>query len=195
MTDPAPADSGTTRRQSAERYLALVGEGVLGADDRVELLEGVIVAMSPHSPRHAAAIRRVSRVLREAISDRAVVSPQLSLIAGPYDVPEPDVAVLPGRESDYENVHPSKALLVVEVADTSLAQDRLTKAAIYAAAAIPEYWIVNLRDDCLEVLRDPAREARRYQSTRVVGRDQAVAPVALPGVVIAVSDLLSGRRV
>ncbi len=77
-------------RYTAQRYLELVQAGVLGPDDRVELLEGVIVAMVPQNPRHAAAIGRVDDALRDAIGKRAVVSVQLPLIAGTYSVPEPD---------------------------------------------------------------------------------------------------------
>ena len=75
-------------------------------------------------------------------------------------MPEPDVAVVPGHEADYEKAHPRTALLLVEVAEWSLPQDRVTKRAIYAAAGVPEYWIVNLRDGWVEVLRAPDRRAR-----------------------------------
>jgi len=132
MVPPAPSGSRYTR----ERYFALVEEGLLRADDRVELLEGMIVATSPQNPRHASATTRVYDALREALGRRAVIRVQLPLIAGAYSVPEPDVAVVPGRPADYDDAHPTTALLVVEVADSSLVEDRLTKAAIYAAADI-----------------------------------------------------------
>jgi Uma2 family endonuclease len=180
-------------RYTAERYLALVEAGVLGPDDRVELLEGVIVAMTPQNPPHAAAIRRIDDALRDAIGKRAVVSVQLPLVVGGYSVPEPDVAVLPGQQSDYDRAHPTTALLVVEVADTSLLQDRLTKAAIYAAAGIPEYWLVNLRDDCIEAFRAPEPTASRYGTTLVAKRGERLEIGALSGASVAVSDLLPGR--
>ena len=80
----------------------------------------------------------------EAIGRRAVVRTRLSFIAGPYSVPEPDVAIVPGRYEDYVGAHPRSAILVVEAADSSLKQDRLTKARIYSVAEVPEYWIVNV---------------------------------------------------
>ena len=166
---------------------------MLGPDDRVELLEGVIVAMAPHSPRHAAGIRLASEALFKAIGSNGVVSIQLSLIAGRYSVPEPDLAVLPGRQSDYFTVHPKTALLVVEVSDSSLIQDRMTKAPIYAADGIPEYWIVNLRQDRVEIFRDPAPARRRYRTTRLARRGERIELSALPGVSIAVNDLLPSR--
>ena len=179
-------------RYTAERYLQLVQAGVLGPNDRVELLEGVIVSMAPHNPPHAAAIRRVDAALREAIGKRAVVSAQLPLSVGGYSVPKPDVAVLPGQPSDYDHAHPTSALLVVEVADTSLVQDRLTKAAIYPAAGIPEYWLVNLRDACVEVFRAPETAARRYATTIAVPRGARLEIAALSGASVAVNDLLPG---
>ncbi len=189
MTPGAPAAA----RYTAARYFALVDEGVLGPDDRVELLEGVIVAMSPHNPPHASAVRRVSKALDRAVGDRAVVSVQLPLVVSDESVPEPDVAVGAGRESDYDAVHPTTALLVVEVADSSLLGDRLTKGPIYAAAGIAEYWILNLRDDVIEVFRDPDRETGRYRDVRTLGRDGRLSMLAFSDANIAVDDLLPRR--
>jgi len=189
MAEAGPSAS----RCTAEEYFRLVGVGVLRPDDRVELLDGVIVAVSPQNPRHASAVRRAQRLLEVAIAGRAVLSVQLPFVAGGHSVPEPDVAVLPGREPDYDRAHPTTALLVVEVADGSLIQDRLTKAAIYAAASIPEYWIVNLRDDCVEVFRDPDRQARQYRHRRLVGRGEAIELLAFADASVSVSDLLPAR--
>ena len=113
-------------RITSDRYFALVDEGVLEPDDRVELLEGVVVAMSPQNPRHAGIVSCVYRALIRAVGERAAIRVQLPLVLGRYSVPEPDVAVVAGRESDYLEAHPTRALLIVEVADTSLQQDRLT---------------------------------------------------------------------
>src|SRR5207249_5011895 len=110
----------------------LVNEGALQPDDRVELLEGVVVSMAPQSPEHASATSRIDRTLREAVGRRAVIRVQCPLLAGRYSIPEPDIAVVPGKEADYDHEHPREALLAVEVADSSLAQDRLTKSRIYA---------------------------------------------------------------
>ncbi len=190
MARGAPAPT----RYTKEQYFGLVKRGVLRPEDRVELLEGVIVAMAPQSTRHAFVIRQVARVLDRSFGDGAVISPQLPFVAGRYSVPEPDVAVLPGRNEDYQDSHPTKALLVVEVADTTLAQDRITKAALYARASVPEYWIVNLRDDCVEVYCALDRRARCYAETRIVRRGGRLEAGALPGVPIAVDDLLPARK-
>lgn len=135
------------RRAEYDRMVAL---GLI-EDEHVELLEGVIVRMSPHGPDHDDAVTRLNRWLVRALGDRADVRPQCAL--GIADsAPEPDLAVVPRRS--YRGGHPDVAHLVVEVAGSSLAKDRGPKARIYAAAGIPEYWIVNLEDRQVEIHRD-----------------------------------------
>ncbi len=179
-------DAGFTR----ERYLALVDEGLLDPDDRVELLEGVVVAMAPSNPLHAVVTELVASALRGAVGSKAAVRVQHTFAAGPYSMPEPDVAVVPGRHADYLKAHPSRALLIVEVAESSLPQDRLTKLRIYAAAGVPEYWIVNLRDDAIEVHRAPDAPARAYRERRIACRGEHLDMAALPDAGVAVADLL-----
>jgi len=193
MTHPAPTDPVAPARWTTEHYLRLVDEGVLGPDDKVELLEGVIVAMVPSNAPHATGVTRITHALVQAVGDRGVVRIQLPLIAGIYSMPEPDAAIVPGALRDYDEAHPTTALLVAEVSDTSLKQDRLTKAPIYAVAGVPEYWIVNLRDDCVEVRRNPEPEERRYGNVMIVHRGQRIELVGLPGVSVAVDDLLPSR--
>ena len=169
MTTAVAAELVPPQRYTSERYFRLVEERVLQEDDRVELLEGVIVSMAPQSPRHAGTVWHVHRVITVVVGERAVVRAQLPLVLGTHSVPEPDVAVVAGPATLYLRRHPTAALLVVEVAESSLAQDRITKAAIYAAAGVPEFWIVNLRASQIEVSRAPDREAGRY-TTRSVAR-------------------------
>src|SRR5437879_10684178 len=170
MPHPAPTDPAAPLRWTVEQYLRLVDEGVLGSDDKVELLEGVIVTMAPANLPHDAGVVRVTHALIRAVGDRAVVRVQLSLKVGPYSLPEPDAAVVPGRIADYDHERPTTALLVVEVSDTSLKQDRLTNGAIYSGAGIAEYWIVNLRDDCVEVRREPESKPRPYACITIARR-------------------------
>ena len=131
----------TIPRYTVERYLGLLHDGVLSPSDRVELLEGVIVAEPPSDPPHAAGVSLAASALTAAVGQRAAVRVQQPLLVGRLSLPEPDVAVVPGHLRDYSTHHPTSAILVIEVADSSLVQDRLTKAAIYAAGGIPEYWI------------------------------------------------------
>lgn len=190
MSEPALPDPVAPERWTAEQYLRLVDDGVLGPDDDVELLEGVIVSMSPSNVAHEAGIRLVTDALYRAFGGRAAIGIQLPLNVGRHSVPEPDAAVVPGTTRDYVHTRPTTAWLVVEVADSSLRQDRMTKAAMYAAARIPEYWIVNLVDACVEVRRDPEPAARRYRSVTIMRRGDVIEPVTLPGTRIDAGDLL-----
>lgn len=177
-------------RYTVEAYFDLVKRGVLDDDDRVELLDGVIVAEPPMDPPHASGIGLVAEALRVAIGQRAVIRVQTPFLAPPYSAPEPDIAVVPGRPADYWNSHPTAALLVVEVSDSSLKQDRLSKSRIYAGSAIPEYWIVNLRDQCVEIFRAPEALQRVYLERRIAHRGEDIALVAFPDARIAVELLL-----
>jgi Uma2 family endonuclease len=190
MSDLTPAVPSEPIRTTVERYFGLVEAGVLSPDDRVELLEGVIVAMTPSHPPHAAAVGLVTRALLLVLGDRAAVRTQCTLVLPPWSAPEPDVAVVAGSHHDYAAAHPRTALLVVEVADSSLLQDRLTKAPLYAAAGIPEYWIVNLRTGAVEVMRDPDRERARYRDVRSCAAGERIPLAAVPGVEVPVADLL-----
>lgn len=183
-------DVHTDTRLTRGQYFGLVAAGRIQPEDRVELLEGVVVAMSPQNPPHAAAVRRTDTALRRALPAGTVVSVQSPLVLDERSVPEPDVAVVPGVEADYDRAHPRTAWLVVEVVDSSLAQDRITKTRIYAGAGIPEVWIVNLRDDCIEVLRDPNVAARAYGTTSIHARGEALHPAAFPAASVAVDELL-----
>ena len=190
MAPAARAEPNAARRYTRERYFRLVAEGVLLPDDRVELLEGVVVAMAPQGPRHEVAGDLVAEALRRAVGQRAAVRVQRSFVAGRYSVPEPDVAVVPGELRDYRRSRPTTALLVVEVSDSSLAQDRITKAAIYAAAGIPEYWIVNLRNDQVEVFRGSDPRARRYRVMRVARHGERLTLRSVRGASVAFDELL-----
>jgi len=186
MASPFPGEGRITR----ERYWRLVEEGVIAPDDRVELLDGVIVSMSPQNPTHAFVISVLTRFLDTIVGPKALVRGQTPLDLSDESVPEPDLAVVPGTASEYLDSHPTRALLVIEVAGRSLAADRLTKARIYANGAVDEYWIVNLRDRCVEVHRSPVQAERRFADVRVVRSGETLDLVAFPGVTLAVDDLL-----
>ncbi|MGH7893273.1 MAG: Uma2 family endonuclease [Candidatus Binatia bacterium] len=190
MAAPAPAEQDVPGRYTVAQYFDLVRQGVLQPDDRVELLEGVIVAMSPHNPWHAAVLDQVKNVLVRVVGERGTVRVQSPLALPPHSVPEPDVAVVAGRSLDFVVAHPTSALLVVECADSSLQQDRLTKSAIYAAAGIPEYWIVSRRDDAVEVFRDPDHTTASYRDRRFAHLGERLTLVALAHIEITVDDLL-----
>jgi Uma2 family endonuclease len=175
---------------TVERYFALAAQGAFEPDERVELLEGVVVPMPPQSPPHAYGVMAAEAALRAVLGDRVVFRVQFPLIVGARSAPEPDLAVVAGPLARYREEHPSTAMLVVEVAQHSLASDRLVKARLYASAAIPEYWIVRPAEDCIEVLRAPDVAAKCYRDHAVVRRGDRITLVAFPDAAVAVSDLL-----
>jgi len=185
LDHPAPALLDSIRPLHRREYERLVDLGSFD-DERIELLGGWLVQMSPHGTEHADVVRRLAAWLTRALGDRAIVSSQLPLALGDDSEPEPDVAVVP--PGDYSQAHPSAALLVVEVSDSSLRTDREVKGPLYAAAGIEEYWIVNLVDRAVEMHRVP-REGR-YSDVSWHGREATLRPMAFGDVAVAVGELM-----
>jgi Uma2 family endonuclease len=175
MNIPGPHSKGWL----ADEYFSLVDEGLLTADDKVELLRGLIVSMSPQHPRHAATVWWIGGRLAAMVGDRGIVRSQLPFLAAADSVPEPDTAVVPFRFDGYQSAHPDRGLLVIEVADSSVGQDRLTKARIYAAAAVPDYWLVNLREMHVEWFCDPDTDGRIYRRSGVAADNEELPPTLL----------------
>lgn len=185
MLDSAAISPERVRPLRRSEYERLVELGCF-EDERIELLEGNLVAMSPQGSRHIEIIKRLNRLFIRVLGSRADVLIQAPLAVSEYSVPEPDVTVLPMR--DYSQEMPSGAFLVVEVADTSLHKDRGIKASLYARGGIPEYWVVNLVDEVIEVHTGP--EASAYGTVARYGRGDAITLVAFPDLEIAVQDIL-----
>ncbi|MFI5379925.1 MAG: Uma2 family endonuclease [Tepidisphaerales bacterium] len=177
---------------TAEQYHALAAGGVFNGR-RVQLIRGEIIEMPPMGHPHAKAISRVERILQAIFEPADSVGSQMPLNLSGDSEPEPDAAVVAGNMDRYTN-HPTQAILVVEVADTSLVFDR-EKAELYAAAGIPEYWIVNLVDHQLEVHRDPVPAIDKakacYRDVQTLAASELVAPIARPEAKIAVSGLFA----
>ena len=156
-------------------------------DEKIELLNGMLVAVSPQGAGHAYVTTKLTALLIRALGERAIVQCQAPLGAWDDSEPEPDLAVVPNR--DYSHDHPASALLVIEVAQSSLDKDRLVKATLYARAGVPEYWIVNLPERVVEVHRDP-RPDGGYASVTIHGADQTIHPAAFPDVAVAIAEVL-----
>jgi Uma2 family endonuclease len=186
--EDAGVDAVTVHTWTREDYERMAELGFF-QDRRVELVDGVVYEfMSPQESPHATGVRKTSKALEAVFSLGYDVRAQLPLAVGPKSMPEPDLAVVVGEPDDYFHAHPSTAILIVEVADSSQYHDRKRKAKVYAAAGIADYWIVNLRLDAVEVLRDPREGV--YRTRRTYHRGEAVSPVACPEASVAVDDLL-----
>ena len=172
----------------ADRYEEAVARGIFTSEDPIELIEGEIIThMSPQKSPHMTAISLVDDAVRAAFGTGHVFRIQGPLRLGLSSLPEPDVAVVRGSPRDYLESHPLTAELVVEVADSSLAIDRGRKLHLYAREGIPEYWIVNLVEDCVEIYRQPEGESYREQRILRRGESFSVGPA---GGAVAIADLL-----
>jgi hypothetical protein len=172
-----------------DQYHRMVAAGVIGEDEPLELLEGVLVAKDQgkgpgmgHGPKHATSVTHLYDWLKARLGPRWVVRCQLPITLNSADAseaglePEPDVTVADGPNSRYADHHPNpkEIRLIVEAGDTSLANDRLFKGPLYARANVPCYWIINLVDHQLEVYTDPDPDHGAYRSRQVLGEDQQV---------------------
>ena len=184
-----------TRRWTRIEYDKLIEVGILRPGDKIELLGGQLCISEPQNSPHATAICVGEEALRRGFSDGWSVRVQLPVALDVESEPEPDLVVVPGGPRDYRADHPSRPVLVVEIADSSLSLDREHKGGLYARARLPEYWIVNLKDRVLEVYREPEPTASAmygwaYRSIQSLSAEDHIAPLAAPAARIAVADLL-----
>ena len=184
-----------TKRWTRLEYERLVDLGAFGPDDRIELVGGDLLVREPQASPHMTAIGLAEDALRAAFGATWHVRTQGPIALDDESEPEPDVAVVSGSRRHYAASHPTQPVLLVEVAESSLASDREWKGSLYARARVPEYWIVNLVDREFEVHRDPrpAVEAVfgwRYTRIQRLSSDETVTPVGAPEARIAVADLL-----
>jgi Uma2 family endonuclease len=177
------------RRITVDEYHRMIEAGVLAEDERVQLVSGTLVTMTPQGRPHARAIQRLTRFLVRALGDDVEVLTQLPLTLVDDSEPEPDLAVVRAEDAQSGEHHPRTALLVIEVAGDSLRLDRQSKAALYARAGIPEYWIVNLADATVEVQREPDSGAGVYRARTIVCSGDSVASTSVPELRIEVAAL------
>jgi Uma2 family endonuclease len=176
------------KRWTREEFYELAEQGYF-RNKRVQLIDGEIFEMAPQGHPHSKAIMLLTRWATNHFPAPALVRIQMPLNASAKSDPEPDVAIVPDptwASSD----HPESAVLVIEVADSSLRLDR-RKTAIYAGAGVPEYWIVNLPESQIEVHRGPVAPARRYTDTFIVKSPEALAPLAHPQARLMTSELFA----
>jgi Uma2 family endonuclease len=179
------------RRFTLDEYHRMGEVGILRPDDRVELIEGEIIQMTPIGSLHAATVARVHHFFATRLGERATLWIQNPLVLRDHESePEPDVMLLERRADFYARGHPEPAdvRLLIEVADSSLRYDRLTKLPLYARAGVAEAWLVDADHRRVEVHRGPT--ARGYQDVRTPGADGRFAPLAFPDIVVTLADLL-----
>jgi Uma2 family endonuclease len=182
-----------TRHFSRTEYDRLIERGFFDEDERIELLDGLLVVKEPQRSEHSATVSGVRAALQRAFGSRHDVRVGAPVALDDTSEPEPDLAVVRGRPFHYRDEHPSRPVLVVEVARTSLTKDRRRKGLLYARAGVADYWIVNLAARVLEVYREPIESATgrwKYKHVRLLKPGAVVRPLAAPDARIRVADLL-----
>lgn len=172
-------------------YYRMAEAGILTEDDRVELIEGEIVEMSPVGSRHAGCVRRLNALLSRLVGQVAIVGVQDPIRLDDYSEPEPDITLLRLREDFYSHEHPrpSDVLLVVEVAETSDYYDREVKVPLYAGAGVAEVWLVALPTNTVRQFAQPVNGQYQYQQH--LKRGQTIQSIAVPELSLAIDEIFS----
>ena len=188
---PAQTFTPTRRRFTVDEYCAMAEAGILGDEERVELLDGEIILMPPINPPHESGTDQLNDQLLYPLHGRALVRVQGSILLDDGSMPQPDITVLRLRDNYHrERAAAADVLLLIEVSETSLEYDRELKLPRYAAAGIPEVWIANVSVRQVEAFHDPVDGI--YQSSRIVPSDGRISPRAFPDVVLTVGEFLLG---
>jgi len=177
---------------TVEEFFRMGEIGVFEPEARIELIDGELIDMPPIGPPHASRTKRVSKLLHRGVGDSAIVSTQDPIILGDLNAPQPDIALLKPRDDFYEtrHPHPDDILLLVEVADTSLAHDRDRKLPLYARFAVPEVWLIDIAGRSVTIHRDPQPQQGSYATSFPLKAPGLIRPVLLPDVELDLAPLL-----
>ena len=192
MASPPQAEAPIQRHLlTVDDYHKMGEAGIIHEDDRVELIEGMLIDMAPIGSDHAGQVIQLNVILTRLLSGKAFISPQNPIRLGQHSEPQPDCAVLRLRDDFYRTAHPEPQdiLLLIEVSDTTVRYDREIKIPLYARYRIPEVWLLDLQNKQLEIYRQPSDDG--YRQILRPARDERVAPALLPDVSLAISDLWS----
>jgi Uma2 family endonuclease len=175
---------------TVDEVYQMLAAGILTEDDRVELIEGELIKMSPIGERHAACVKKANALFNRLVGQQALVSVQDPILLNNYSEPQPDLALLKPRQDYYAQAKPTPAdvLLIVEVADSSIDYDRRIKMSLYARAAVPAVWLIDLNADAIEVYTQPAGGA--YRALQTARRGDRLTLETLPGLTVMADDIL-----
>jgi Uma2 family endonuclease len=175
---------------TSDAYHRMAEAGIFSPEDRVELIEGEVIRMSPIGRYHAACVNRLNSILHRKLGALAIISVQNPIRIGIFSEPQPDIALLKLRDDFYLAEAPTEedVLLLIEVADSSIEFDREVKIPIYARANIPEVWIVSLPEEQVEVYSHPVQGT--YSSAHFLKRGASVSSTALPNLTLRIEEIL-----
>ncbi|MDE2938484.1 MAG: Uma2 family endonuclease [Chloroflexota bacterium] len=187
---PVPKFERETRKFTVEEYYRMAEVGILRPDERVELIDGEVIVMPPIGEPHAVGVDNLTLPFAEVARGHFIVRVQGPIRLDNGSELQPDVVLMRPRQDSYISGHPgpTDVLLVIEVSDTTLAHDREVKLNLYARANIPETWIMNLVEDCIEAFTGPGSDG--YANHAIYRRGDRISPSTLPDVEFAVDDLL-----
>ncbi len=173
-----------------DEYYRLAQIGVLSEDDRVELIEGEIIPMTPIGNRHASCVMRLIELIMTKLERKVIINPQNPLRLNRYNEPQPDITILKRDPNFYENKTPDAGdtHIVIEIADSSIQHDRKTKRALYAKRGIPEYWLVNLTNNTIEVYTQP--EQNTYKTQITYHRGDNIQSTIWPDLILDVDEII-----
>ncbi|HYZ73389.1 MAG TPA: Uma2 family endonuclease [Chthoniobacterales bacterium] len=177
------------RRFNVYEFHRLAEVGILGEDDRVELLDGQIMVMAPIGENHRTVVDLLAEFFTDQRNGRYRVAVQNPVRIDDENEPQPDI-VLYDRSVIGRHPAPADVFLIVEVADTSLGYDQQSKIPVYASAGVKEVWIIDLASYCIQTYRDPHRASRHYAAVETYDRGWWVSPLAFPDVRARLNDLL-----
>lgn len=175
---------------TVEEYHRMAQAGILGEDDRVELIEGEIVEMTPIGSTHAATVKRLNRIFSQRIGGQVLISVQDPIRLGEHSEPQPDLALLQSREDFYTSAHPGPedVLLLIEVSETSAEYDREVKIPLYARFGIPEVWLVDLEGKAIEVYQNPSYKG--YREVQTLSQGARLSPSSFPDLELPAEEIL-----
>jgi len=187
-----PSSTVEAFRFSTDAYLGLVDRGLIGSEQRIELIDGLVIDMAPIGESHQFCADMTLLAMVRAVGHQARVAANLTLVLGDGSAPQPDIALLPPRflRAGAGHARGSDTLLVIEVSDASLTFDRVVKRRLYSAHGVREFWIINVRDQLLEVYREPAEGG--YSSFERLDLLASVSPLAFPDARFEVAAFFRG---
>ncbi|AKE66627.1 protein of unknown function DUF820 [Microcystis aeruginosa NIES-3806] len=182
-----------TRKFTVEEYEKMTTEGIIKPDEKVELIRGEIIKMSPMGTRHAACIARLTQLFYRKFGDLILLGVQNPIRLNNNSQPEPDLSLLIPRSDFYVAAYPcpQDIYLIIEVSDSTLDYDRYTKIPLYAEANIQEVWIVNLKEECLEVYRHPLHGS--YQAIQKYYRGEIIFIESFPAIELTLIEILGNK--
>ncbi|MGK7881875.1 MAG: Uma2 family endonuclease [Crocosphaera sp.] len=176
-----------TRKFNVNEYQKMAETGILTPEDRVELIRGEIIAMSPIGRKHAAAVNRLTNLFPPLLGNKAIISVQNSIRLDNYSEPQPDIVLLKPRSDFYESKIPEAEdiYLLIEISDSTIKYDQEIKLPLYAESNINELWIINLNNKNLEVYRQPQDKTYLEQQKNV----KSISPLAFPDITLTINDI------